>query len=233
VSGELPGRRGAHAEAVTELDGRRGGQAHERRDRAVRVTRPEQGALQLEIGTLEGGVVPVEAAAGLGRLDEERDEDAAEERLLLGSARARVRAGEDRCGRLPAQLLDRQLRILAREQPPFALLDVRPHQRPVVIEGGAAGRGVLLERERQLDAGVELAREEAERAEAEGAQRSAEVRGARGHAQGYSLRACSPCSAAGAGGWHSGHQYAVRFASPRPRERIAAPHRGHGSPARR
>ena len=60
-----------------------------------------------------------------------------------------------------------------------------------------------------------------------------ELRRPNGHADGYAPTGANPRQAAlpgGPGSWQRGHQYAVRFRSPRPRDAIGVPHRGHGAP---
>jgi hypothetical protein len=64
-------------------------------------------ALELDVGALEGVVVPVEAAAGLGRVDEKRDQDRASERLVLADALVGVRAREDAGGGLVLERCER------------------------------------------------------------------------------------------------------------------------------
>ena len=100
VVGELPGRCGANADPRTELDLGHDRDPDERCNGRVRMRRAEERALELGVGTLERGVVPVEATARLGGRDQQREQHGAEERLLLGRSRPGVRAREDRRGRL-------------------------------------------------------------------------------------------------------------------------------------
>src|SRR5438552_15489718 len=96
--------------------------------------------------------------------------------MLLVRFGAGARAGEDRRRRLRAQILERLPRILARGEPRRARLDEPAHERPVLVERGPSVRAVLLERERQIGPGLEVGREDGERAEAEPPQRLVKVR---------------------------------------------------------
>src|SRR5262249_38516762 len=138
----------------------------------------------------------------------------------------RVRTGEDRRGRLALQLLDREARIVAPRKPVRPRLDERTHERPVLVQRRPVERRVLLERERQLRAVVEVREQDSERAEAERAERAVEVRGADRHAFLYFAGGPSPL-------WQSGHQYAIRAVSPCGHDWMNAPQRGHGLPFRR
>ena len=89
--------------------------------------------------------------------------------------------GEDRRGRLALQLLEREQRVVATAKPCRALLDERPHERPVLVERRAAGVLVLDERNRQLRTVVELAQQIGEGAEHEAAERGIEMRGSESH----------------------------------------------------
>ena len=157
-----PGRReladgcGANADAVSELDCRSGGHADERSDGRVCAPVAEEGALEPRVGSLEGGVVPVEAAAGLRRGDEDRDEDRAPERLVLAHALVRVRVGEDPRGRLVLEDGERLARVLAEREAPGALLDEGADQRTVLVERRAVGAAVLLERDGDVGAALQL-----------------------------------------------------------------------------
>ena len=81
-----------------------------------------------------------------------------------------MRAREDRRSGLPAQLLDREPRVVARAQKRLALLDERAHERPQLVQRRAPPLDVLLERERELGAVLELAPEHDERPEREPAE---------------------------------------------------------------
>ena len=71
-------------------------------------------------------------------------------------------------------------------------------------------------------------------AEAEAAQGLMKVRSANRHGAHYAAERAPPLRRRRShSGWQPGHQYAVRFASPWPRERIGSAQRGHGRPARR
>ena len=188
------------------------------------MTGAEERALELRVGTIEPAVVPVEAATCFGGRDDERQEDAAEERLVLGRSCTRVRAREDRRGRLAPQLVERDRGVLPFRELRAASVHVRPDERTVLVQRRTAARAVLLEGERDLRAVLDLLGEEAKRPQAEGPEHA--IEGRRPHTPRYALGGSSPL-------WQAGHQYAVRFSSPRPRERISPPQRGHPRPARR
>ena len=105
---------------------------------------------------------------------------------------------KSRGGRLGAQVLHRELRVLTTLELPRASLDEVAHERPVLVQDRSAARRVLLERERQVDV---LGGEDVERAEAEAAQRAVQVWGADGgHGpSAYALGITFPA-------WHAGHQ---------------------------
>ena len=75
----------------------------------------EERILELLVGVRESRVVPVEAAASLGGLDEERDEDAAIDGAALVADVSLVRASEDPRSRLAQQIRDGVLDIDAGE----------------------------------------------------------------------------------------------------------------------
>ena len=179
VPRELAGRGGADAEPVAELELRHDRDPDERRNRCVGPRGSEERRLELGVGALEGDVVPVEAAAALGRRDQEREQHGAEERLLLRRARPGVGAREDRRGGLAQKLVERQERVFASCQLVRARLDERAHERPVLVERRPRALEVLFERERELVALLERAAEEDERAETErsGGRRAAVERG--------------------------------------------------------
>src|SRR5581483_9118568 len=111
------------------------------------------------------------------------------------------------------------------EEPVGARLDEAAHERAVLVERRLPVRRVLLERERELAAAVELADEDGEGAEAEAAERVVEMR--RAHSQDHYDGGGLPPT------WHCGHQYAVRALSPCGAEPMPAPRRGQARPARR
>ena len=158
----------------------------------IRSTLAVERALELGVGTIERFVVPVEAAARLGGRDEQTDEDGAEERLVLRRPRPGVGTGEDGCGRFALQLLERDQRIVASAKPRCALLDERPHERPVLVQRRPPAVLVLHEGDRQLGALVELAEQIGERAEHEPAEGVLEMRSANGHGFGYAPAARIP-----------------------------------------
>ena len=152
-----------------------------RGDRAVATPLTEERLLELAVRALEGVVVPVEAAARLGGRDEEPEEDGAEERVVLGRTRARVGLREDRGSGLAPQLLEGEQRVLARAQHRFALLDERAHEWSQLVERGPGALDVLLERERQLRALLEVPPEHDEGAEGEATEERVQMRRAHGH----------------------------------------------------
>ena len=72
VRGKLARGDMANAEPAAEIDDPSHRDTDERRDRAVRASRAEERGLERRVHTVEGRVVPVEAAAGLRRLRQER-----------------------------------------------------------------------------------------------------------------------------------------------------------------
>src|SRR4029453_5571835 len=106
-----------------------------------------------------------------------------------------------------------------------------PDQRAVLVKRRPPGTVMLLERKRELAPAVELASDRCKRPEAEAAQSLVHV-GRPNHHSAYAPVLATPLFGLGPG-WHFGHQYAVRFSSPCPRDSIAVRHRGHGRPAAR
>ena len=78
-----------------------------------------------------------------------------------------MRPGEDPRRRLALQVAHRLADVVPGEEPVGASLDEAPNERPVLVERGTSVGSVLLERERQIGAGVEILVERGERAEAE------------------------------------------------------------------
>ena len=112
-----PVRGGANADAVAELDRRTaGGDPDHRRDGSVLVTLAEERALELDVRAVERCIVPVEAAARLGRAHQERQQNAAEEGFVLVGAWSRMCAREDRRGGLTPELVDGELCIRTSSQ---------------------------------------------------------------------------------------------------------------------
>ena len=130
---------------------------------------------------LERLVVPVESAARLGCRDEQAEEHRAEERVVLGRMRSGVGAGEDRRGGLAGELVERETSVFTRPQQRLALLDERTHERAQLVQRRPLPLDVLLERERQLGALLELPAENDEGPEDEAAQERIEMRRAHGH----------------------------------------------------
>jgi hypothetical protein len=176
VRRKLAGCRDPNAEPVRKLEPRPGREPDQRRDRGVLAMLAEQRLLEARIGALEGVVAPIGPPGRLGDVGEERQQDRAQQRLLLaalGGMRGRVYAG----GRLAGQLLDRDPRVRERAEPVRPCLDVGAQQGPVLVEPTR----MLLEGERDLVAGLDVRGQEGERSQAEAAQAFVQVRGAHGH----------------------------------------------------
>ena len=122
MRGELARGSDPNPQAVGELHLRANRQAEQRRDGCVGAARAEERALELDVGPVEGLVAPVEAAAGLGDIGEQRQHDRPQERLV--ARLAGMGGGVDRGGRLAAQILDRQLGVGELAQPLGPRLDV-------------------------------------------------------------------------------------------------------------
>ena len=113
-----------------------------------------------------------------------------------------------------AQRLDREPRVLSAREALRPRLHELPDERPVLVQRRAPGAFVLLEGERQLGAVAEVAVEDGEGAQTEGAQRVVEVRRADAHGGAYDPGAPGPPSGSlGAGtrggsgpAWQLGHQ---------------------------
>ena len=194
--GELAARGRPHAEAAAELDRPARRQTDERRERRVGAGGAEEGALELGVRALECGVLPVEAAAGLGRSHEERHEDRPPKRLVLPRALARMGAREDPGRRLVLQGRERGQSVLTPPEPLGPRLDERADQGAVLVESRAVRRRVLLERHRDVRPGLDLGAEVEEGAQAERVQ-GAQERGRsnrRGHGEGYAPARPVPAS---------------------------------------
>ena len=237
MAGKLGVCRCTDTDSLAQLSLDAGADADERGNRNVGSSLAEQRPLELCVRAVEGLVVPVESAAGLGDAHQKVDEHRAEQGVVLGRLAAGVGAGVDARGFLAAQLVECDRRIVATTEPVGSRVDEIAHQRSVLVERRAVGASVLLERERQrLIRVVELSEEVGERAEREASQSVVELRRPYGHAPGYAPAGAIPRQIVASGGlgcWHPGHQYAVRFRSPRPRERIGVAQRGQPRPARR
>src|SRR6185436_5226904 len=168
-----------------QLDPLRDRDADERRDRDVAPPVPEERALEVGVRAVERLVVPVEPAAALRGRDQEAEEDGSEERLVLTRTCARVRAREDRRGRLSAELLERQPGVLAGGKLVLAWLDERANEWLELVQRRPAALDVLFEGERELGALLELTPEQDERPEREPAEERIEMGCAHGHASGY------------------------------------------------
>ena len=189
--------------------------ADERRDGRVGVALAEERLLELGVRAVERRVVPVEAAARLRGRDEQRQDDRAEQRLVLvgprpACARAKIRAAGSARRSSSASRASSRFASVRR-----ARLEEGAHERPVLVEGRAAERLVLLEREREI-----LVDEQPEGGEREAAQRAVEVRSAQGHAIRYSAAGPSPLWQRGTPVRHAGG------VAERPRA-DASPQRGH------
>ena len=131
--------------------------------------------------------MPVEAAAPLGDGGEKRQEDRAEERVLVRVAEPVVRAREDRGGRLARQVVKSVARVRQSAQRRRMLLDEAAHERAVLVQGRSLPGRVLLERERQLRPAFGR-----ERGKAERAQGLVEVQSSKRHAGDYAAGGSSP-----------------------------------------
>ena len=195
VRGQLARGRDPNPQPVGELHLRSNREPEQRRDGGVGAALAEERALELDVGPVEGLVAPVEAAAGLGDVGEQRQHDRPQERLVAGLAG--MGGGVDGSGGLAAKILDREPRVGERAQPLGPRLDVAAGERPVLVERARPARGVLLERERELVTACDVVREQREARQTEQAQGAVEVRGAHGH--GWPLRARSLLSSLAAG----------------------------------
>jgi hypothetical protein len=140
-----------------------------------------------------------------------------------------MRLREDPRGGLVLERGERLLRIVPTAEAVGTGLDERANQRTVLLERGPVRAGVLLERDRDVRARLQVPAELEEGTETKGPQGVEEIRGAKagGHAHPrYAPRGSVPA-------WQAGHQYARRAFSPCGHERIAAPQRGQGLPGRR
>ena len=124
---ELLGGRLAHGEPRPELDPGPDREPDERRDRRVHARRAVQRLLQVGVDALERRVVPVEAAARLGRAHDHGEQDRLEEGAVVTAVR------EDPRRRVAAQLVDRRPGIRQIGEPVGARLD------------GVADEGAVLE----------------------------------------------------------------------------------------
>ena len=84
----------------------------------------------------------------------------------------------------------------------------------------------LLERERELGTPLHLREQRTERPEAESPEGVVQLRSAHDHGLAYAVCGSSPF-------WQTGHQYAMRAASPCGHDLIGVPQRGHARPLRR
>ena len=114
------------------------------------MTLAEERAFELRVRGVERAVVPVEAATALGRREQERQDDRAEECLVLVRARPCMRAREDARRGLAPQVLDREARVLAPRERGRARLEEGAHERAVLVQRRTSERLVLLERERKV-----------------------------------------------------------------------------------
>ena len=180
----------AHAQPAAELDDSARFEADEWSDGRVRALLAEQGLLEGPVRTIERVVVPVEAAAGLGDVADERQQHGPEERVLR--ACACVSARVDGRSRLPPQRFEGDSRVVERQESPAARVDERADERPVLVERRPVSRAVLLEHELDVGSVGELAAEEREGAQAEAAQGRMEMWGAQRHVVRYAAGAPSP-----------------------------------------
>jgi hypothetical protein len=159
----------------------------------------EERAFELDVRAVERGIVPVEAAARLGCADQERQQHAAEQRLVLVGARACMCAREDRGRRLAAELVHRKLGVGPSTQRVRTTFDERFDEGPVLVERGPVVGAVLLEGERQIGPTLQLGEQRTERAEAESPETVEQLRSAHDHNCAYAVFGSSPF-------WHPGHQ---------------------------
>ena len=123
---------------------------------SVLVTLAEERALELDVRAVERCVVPVEAAARLGGAHQQRQQNAAEEGLVLVGARAGMCAREDRRRGLAPELVDGELCVGTSSQRVRVRLDERLDERSVLVERGPVVGAVLLEGEREIGAAFQL-----------------------------------------------------------------------------
>ena len=179
--------------AAAELDRRTTGRdPDQRRDRAVLVTFAEQRSLELRIGALVRAVVPVEAAAHLRGADQQRQQHAAEERLVLVGSRAGVCAREDRSRGLATELVHCELGVGPSSERVRARFDERFDEGPVLVERRPVVGAVLFEGERQVGAALQFGEQRTERAEAESPETVEELRSAHDHNCAYAVFGSSP-----------------------------------------
>ena len=81
-----------HAQSLSELNDAARLETDERRDSRVGPLFAEQRLLERRVRAIEGVVVPVEAAARLGDVADERQQDGPEERVLCAGRPAWARA---------------------------------------------------------------------------------------------------------------------------------------------
>ena len=129
---------------------------------------------------VEDCVVPIEAAAALGDVGQERKQDRAHEGAAVAFVPAGVSACVNRRGRLALQLLEGHEGIGQRGEPARARVHVVADERPVVVERSLPAV-VLLEREGDLGAAIDLPREERKTPDREETKRAIQVRSAHGH----------------------------------------------------
>ena len=109
---DLAGDDRAQRDPAAELDVRAGREADDRRERDVGARRAEERPLEIRVRGLERLVLPVEAAAALGRPGQHRQQDRAEERVVAG--RRRCRRARARRSRRQARAADRRSRCARR-----------------------------------------------------------------------------------------------------------------------
>jgi hypothetical protein len=102
---------------------------------------------------------------------------------------------EDRRGRLTPKLLNYESSVLATSQHRLTLLDERTDERAQLVQGGPASLNMLLKREWEIAALLQLAPEHHERSEDESAKKRIQVRRAHGHTFRYAPDLVSPAFA--------------------------------------
>ena len=194
MTGQLAVCDRSDAKTRHELHLRRHREPYERSHGSVGAPLAEQRPFELLVGAIECLVVPVESAARLGCRDEQPEQDGLEQRLVLCRAWAGMRAGEDAGGRLTAELLQRDQRVVTASQALGALFHERSYKRPVLVERRTLAMLVLDECDGHLPTFLELSHEVRECAERERSHGVLKLRGANAHDSGYAPPAANPRS---------------------------------------
>src|SRR5918995_2698922 len=164
----------AQARPKAEQPARR--ESDDRGDRAVRTLRAEERLLEARVGALERLVAPVEAAASLSRLLQQREQHRSQQRAARARPSVGVRLREDRGSRLSFELRQCGLCVHERREPPGAGIQEGANERAILVERRPTAAVVLLEGERQIAALVQLAKRDGEGGEAERPERLVQMR---------------------------------------------------------